>query len=102
MSPAVAPALTESATDLLYDLLVATDEFLTVEQARQRLGRRLKLTQDKTDPVNTVVTMYGHPQGVVVSVEWYQRARAALGEPVSWQFAPPPKGNQSTHGEAGE
>lgn len=90
METSSATLMYEGATGVLYDLPVATDEFLTVEQTRKILGKRLQLAQSETDPVNTVVTVHGHPEGVIVSVDWYVQVRAERGEPVSWQFAPKP------------
>lgn len=50
-----------------------------MEKTRQSLSTRLRTANE--DQVHTVVTIHGKPDGAVVGMDWYRRARAALGEP---------------------
>jgi hypothetical protein len=53
-------------------------ELVGIEAARQTLGNRLRSAAGK---LHTVVTRHGQPAGVIVGMDWYRAARAALGEP---------------------
>lgn len=71
-------------TEDLYDFDVVRVEPIGVERARQTLGERLRKAADKEDPVHTIVTKHGQPDGVIVSMDWYRKARKAMDEPTEW------------------
>jgi hypothetical protein len=70
----------ESASGSLYAALMATKtELMGIEKARLVLGDRSKLA--KEEGTHTVLTRFGQAESTVVPMEWYRRAREALGEP---------------------
>jgi hypothetical protein len=54
-------------------------ELMGIEAARLPLGKRSALA--KEEGVHTVLTRFGQPETALVPMEWYRRAREALGEP---------------------
>ena len=69
-----------SPEESLYAADVAKTEMMGVERARQTLGDRLRKANAEEE-IHTVVTKHGRPDGLIVGMEWYRRAREALGEP---------------------
>ena len=51
-------------------------ETVSIEAARARLGEIVDLARFTGEP--TVIARYRRPAAVVVSVEWFKRAEAAL------------------------
>lgn len=72
---AVVPPGTPQAS--LYDFRVAKTVLMGLEYVRKHLGPRLDVAKEE----HTVVTKHGQTKGVVVDMDWYRRARKALGEP---------------------
>lgn len=68
------------AEENLYAAGMARTELMGIEKSRQTLGERLREANSK-DEVHTVVTKHGKPDGAIVGMDWYRRAREALGEP---------------------
>lgn len=73
----------------VYNLRGAKYRGVSVEEARRTLGRLVRVAGEKDE--GTVLTVHGHPEGVIVSVEWYRRMREQEGEPVTWQFGQKPR-----------
>ena len=63
----------------LYDADMATTELLGLEETRKDF--RARVTVAEKEETHTVVTLYGSPAAVLVDIEWYRRAREALGDP---------------------
>jgi prevent-host-death family protein len=69
---------TVEPTDL-YAFVMAKREILGVQETRDNLRTRVDVTIE--DGTHTVVTRHGKPVAVLVPMEWYRRASAALDEP---------------------
>ena len=63
----------------LYDPGVAETERFGVEAVRKVLGQRLE-AGEKTG-VHTIIGKRGADRGALVPMDWYRRAREALGDP---------------------
>jgi prevent-host-death family protein len=70
-----------------YDLEVAKRVMMGIQELRLRLKERVNAVEQGTQ---TVFTRHGRPVAVLVDVEWFQRATAALGEDGLGFEAPPP------------
>ncbi len=69
----------ESATGTLYDPAVGKIQRLSVENARKTLGHVVK--QADEHQIHSVVTLHGADKAIVVDMDFYRRAREALGDP---------------------
>lgn len=67
------------ATGTLYDPDVAKTERMSVEEVRRVLGQRLDKARD--EGLHTVLAKHTRDTGVIVPMDWYRRAREALGDP---------------------
>lgn len=63
----------------LYDPGVAKTERIGVEAARKVLGQQLD--KAKADGLHTIIAKRGTDEGALVPMDWYRRAREALGDP---------------------
>jgi prevent-host-death family protein len=75
-----------STQESLYAADVASTELMGVEDARKKLGDRVKRAAD--DELHTVVTVHGQPAAVLVDIAWYTKARESLGDPTDIRVAP--------------
>lgn len=71
-----------------FNLLHTLHRGYSIDEVRQNFRRHIEAASKRGEI--TIITRHGRPVGGMVPVEWYRRAREALGEPVGWKFAPPP------------
>lgn len=65
----------------LYDPGVAKVKRMSVEEVRRDLGKLAVDAKDGPLEADIVVTRHGAERLVVVHLDWYRRAREALGDP---------------------
>jgi hypothetical protein len=65
----------------LYDPDVAQMKRRSVEDVRKEVGRLATAAAEGKLDEHTLVTRHGHVGLVIVPLDWYRDARAALGDP---------------------